>query len=89
MWHVPLTMDWERLDGSLVTAYPGPDGPRPEWARKLLAEQLVEPGRRPLWTPPHHLPVWWLAGPRPRRRTPERRLSSVEAGRGGVRMLPR
>ena len=39
MWHVPLVMDWHRLDASLVRdgQYPGPPGAaRPTWANKLL-----------------------------------------------------
>ncbi len=39
MWHVPLVMDWHRLDASLVRdgQYPGPPGAaRPTWAHKLL-----------------------------------------------------
>lgn len=44
MWHVPLSMDWSRLDGSLVAAHPsssgsGPQldgGGRPSWAHVVL-----------------------------------------------------
>ena len=44
MWHVPLSMDWSRLDGSLVAAHPSssrsepqPDGSgRPSWAHAVL-----------------------------------------------------
>lgn len=44
MWHVPLSMDWSRLDGSLVAAHPSgsssepqPDGlGRPSWAHVVL-----------------------------------------------------
>ena len=39
MWHVPLVMDWHRLDASLVREgqYPGaPGAARPTWANKLL-----------------------------------------------------